>query len=457
MKKSILSLSVAVLSLFLICSCKDDEAAVLSTDCYINSFELGNVRRQVETVTSAGNDTTYTITYNASYYPMTIDQLDGTIVNEDSLPVNSDVSAVLVSVESSGSVVYRRASDDENSWNSYSSADSIDLTSPLIFRAYSADYSVWRDYTVQINIHQQDGEVFTWRKMMETGAWASADTGRLAVKDDCLWLFCRERGAVRLFTSLLTDGTQWTERTAAGCENADVTTLTMFNGQLYMSGMDGTLMTSADGLTWNRVAAERPVRLLTADAVHLYALSDAAVWRSADGLSWVEEGLESESAFLPGRDFSALTYVQENGLYRVLMAGNRSVTSYPDDDAAMLWSRTSIEEGGAAVWAYFNVSPDNRYACPQLEALHLLRYDDVLLALGGASLDGVSHQSLDALYVSRDNGVTWKNDGIYVLPDEVSGRYAVLSAAVDADYYLWVVAGGQIWRGRLNELGFVHR
>ena len=139
------------------------------------------------------------------------------------------------------------------------------------------------------------------------------------------------------------------------------------------------------------------------------------------------------------------------------MAGNRSVTSYPDDDAAMLWSRTSIEEGGAAVWAYFNVSPDNRYACPQLEALHLLRYGDVLLALGGASLDGVSHQSLDALYVSRDNGVTWKNDGIYVLPDEVSGRYAVLSAAVDADCYLWVVAGGQIWRGRLNELGFVHR
>lgn len=160
MKKSILSLSLAVLSVLLICSCKDDDEVVLSTDCYISSFTLGNVKRQITTVNSAGRDTTYTISYSALYFPMTVNQLDGTIANKDSLPVNSDVKAVLATVESSGTVVYKKVSEGEDAWKAYSTSDSIDFTSPLTFRVYSPDYSASRDYTLQVNVHQQDGEVF---------------------------------------------------------------------------------------------------------------------------------------------------------------------------------------------------------------------------------------------------------------------------------------------------------
>ena len=135
MKKSILSLSLAVLSVLLICSCKDDDEVVLSTDCYISSFTLGNVKRQITTVNSAGRDTTYTISYSALYFPMTVNQLDGTIANKDSLPVNSDVKAVLATVESSGTVVYKKVSEGDDAWKAYSTSDSIDFTSPLTFRA----------------------------------------------------------------------------------------------------------------------------------------------------------------------------------------------------------------------------------------------------------------------------------------------------------------------------------
>ena len=134
MKKSILSLSLAVLSVLLICSCKDDDEVVLSTDCYISSFTLGNVKRQITTVNSAGRDTTYTISYSALYFPMTVNQLDGTIANKDSLPVNSDVKAVLATVESSGTVVYKKVSEGDDAWKAYSTSDSIDFTSPLTFQ-----------------------------------------------------------------------------------------------------------------------------------------------------------------------------------------------------------------------------------------------------------------------------------------------------------------------------------
>ena len=155
-------MSLAVLSVLLICSCKDDDEVVLSTDCYISSFTLGNVKRQITTVNSAGRDTTYTISYSALYFPMTVNQLDGTIANKDSLPVNSDVKAVLATVESSGTVVYKKVSEGEDAWKAYSTSDSIDFTSPLTFRVYSPDYSASRDYTLQVNVHQQDGEVFSW-------------------------------------------------------------------------------------------------------------------------------------------------------------------------------------------------------------------------------------------------------------------------------------------------------
>ncbi len=457
MKKSILSLSVALFSVFLVCSCLNDDETVLSTDCYISSFTLGNVKRQVTTVTSEGNDTTYSVTYSASYYPMTVNQLAGTIFNEDSLPLNSDVSAVLATVESSGTVIYRDAEDTEENWQSYSTSDSIDFTSTLVFRVYSPDYSAWRDYTVNVNVHQQDGEIFTWEQMAEEQLWEAADTMKAVVWQDNIWLFCRTDGAVTVFTTSLADGTQWAEQAVTGCGEADVSTLAVFGDRLYMTTPDGALISSADGSTWESIAADRAVHLLAADSTCLYALSDGVLWRSADGELWLEEGLESDPSFLPVQDLTSVSYVQENGLYRILLAGNRSLLDFPEDNAAMLWSRSTVEAGGTAPWTYFNVSPDNSYACPQLKFLHIMRYDEVLLALGGASLDGVSHNALDNLYVSSDNGVTWKEDGVYVLPESVEDAEGALAAVVDADNYLWLVVGGQVWRGRLNELGFARR
>lgn len=281
MKKSILSLSLAVLSVLLICSCKDDDEVVLSTDCYISSFTLGNVKRQITTVNSAGRDTTYTISYSALYFPMTVNQLDGTIANKDSLPVNSDVKAVLATVESSGTVVYKKVSEGEDAWKAYSASDSIDFTSPLTFRVYSPDYSASRDYTLQVNVHQQDGEVFSWEKVAEPAVWSVAEAVKTVVWKGRVWLYSKENGSVRVFTTALSDGKDWTEQPVSGCATADVVTLTEFGDALYMSGVDGTLMRSEDGLNWTACTADRSVRLLVADRTHLYALSDGRVYRSA--------------------------------------------------------------------------------------------------------------------------------------------------------------------------------
>ncbi|MCD8318012.1 MAG: DUF6242 domain-containing protein [Paraprevotella sp.] len=431
MKKSIRSLFFAVLSVWLICSCKDDDKVVLSTDCYISSFTLGNVKRQVTTTNYSGNDTTYSVSYGASAYPMTVDQLSGTIANKDSLPVNSNVNAVLATITSSGTVVYRKADEGDDAWKGYSSTDSIDFTSPLVFRVYAPDYSVWRDYTVKVNVHQQDGSVFTWQQMPEPGLWNHAEELKTLLWNGRIWLFCRENGAVRLFATNVSDGRTWTEYPVSGCASADLSTLTVFADKLYMSATDGTLWTSEDASAWSAEDADRSVHLLTCDETCLYALSDGRLWRSADARLWVEESLDEDPSWLPSRDLTGVAYTQENGIKRVLLVGNRSEVAYPADASAMVWSRLSGQENENTSWAYFNVAPDNAFACPRLDALQVVRYDTVLLALGRKYLDGTSHDALDGLYVSQDNGITWKSGGEYVLPEELRGNEAVLTAGVD--------------------------
>lgn len=453
MKKIIWSSLVAVLSVLMICSCKDEDESVLSTDCYISSFSLGNVKRLVTVKDSNGEDSTYYASYSAAYYPMTVNQLEGTVVNSDSLPVKSELKAVLASISSTGTVVYRK-SEEENNWTSYSSSDSIDFTTPLIFRVYSTDYTVWRDYTVKVNMHQQDGDVFSWKKMAEPGLWTTAEELKACIWQDKIWMFSASDGNVRLFTSALSDGSNWTEEIASGCESADVETLASFNGRLYMSCTDGRLLSSEDAKLWQEVQAERSIRLLTADETNLYGVSDCVIWRSADGLQWTEEALDEEPSLLPEQDWAAVAYTQGNGVERVTLVGNRNLDNYPTDCAARVWSRNNSFGVESGRWIYFNIAPDNPYVCPSLNSLNLIHYNDVLMVLGGKSLDGTSHEALDGLYISKDNGLTWKADGECLLPEDLKGADGALTAVADSEHYLWLVVGDEVWRGRLNKLGF---
>lgn len=456
MKKYVGLLPFVLCLSWLVCACKEDDDAVVSTDCYIHSFELGNVTRQITTTNSEGRDTTYDITYSASYYAMTVDQLEGKISNKDSLPYNSRVNAVLATLQYSGTVVYRKV-DEEGTWHNYSSSDSIDFTNPLVFRVYSLDYTAWRDYLVEVNVHRQDGDEFSWQKVAEPGLWDGADSLKITAWNSRLWLFSRMNGETRAFSSSLPDGNDWTEQTVSGCDMADVTTLVAWNGRLYMSQTDGTLLMSDDGLVWNTVQADHPLRLLAADETGLYAMADGKIYRTVDGRTWVDEALDEDPALLPSRDITATAYTQENGMRRILLAGNRPMADYPSDEWAMLWSRSTPDVETPSHWAYFNVSPDNPYACPRLGGLNLVRYDEVVLAFGGASLDGVSHKPLDGLYVSEDNGVTWKTNGVYVMPKALSGQEVPVTSVVESGSLLWIVAGGQVWRGQLNRLGFTNR
>ena len=451
MRKMIRALPVLMFCAVLVSSCLSDDDTDYGNECYISSFTLGNVKRHITTTTSSGEDSTYSISYSPDDYPMTIDQLAGEIYNKDSLPVNTYVTAVLAELEGSGVAYY---SEDEEEWTAFDSDDSIDFSSPLTFRVISLDGTAARDYTVWVNIHQTDGDVFGWDSICQTTLWSDAEELKVTAWNEKLYLFAGYEEGTHLFTASLSDGSDWEEQTLSGCDEAQVRTLTLFGDSFFMSLSDSTLITSDDAISWTAIETEKKVSLFAADDNHLYAFSGGAVCRSDDGMTWIEESLDDEASLLPVRDITAVAYDQGNGQSRVLLAGNRSLDDYPSDTAAVLWSRNSSEAQDADGWVYYIVQDDNSYALPRLEALQILRYNDVLVALGLASLNG-NHTALDALLMSEDNGLTWKGDDEeYEIAEELNGAEGPLAACVDNDDFIWIVVGEAVWRGRLNRLGF---
>lgn len=109
------------------------------------------------------------------------------------------------------------------------------------------------------------------------------------------------------------------------------------------------------------------------------------------------------------------------------------------------------------IWTYMERSDYNQLALPRLENLSLVAYDDAILAIGGADITpGVVSSRYAQFYVSRDDGITWKQNSSYTFPDGFNTETNSVAMIADDEYNLWLFCGttGQIWRGRLNKLAW---
>ncbi len=438
-------------------SCSEDEQTyTLSNDCYISGLSLGYARRTVHTLSSKGEDSTYTVTFNGKYYPMTIDQREGRIYNADSLPRETRTSAILATISASGSVYWRSEGDIESDWISYSATDSIDFSKPVELTVVSADGTARRIYTVTVNVHRQEGSDFTWMQRADAPELAGMWSRKALVADGSLRVWGLTAGGVQLASHTLGTTADWVVESTTGCENADVNTLQRLDGHYYMSTTDGGLLSSADGVAWEPVNSPAGMRLAGAGKDLLYALNTSGeLCSSADGVSWRQETLDAPTDCLPKEDIASACYAQGNGNERLLLLGNRSTSLAPADMAAVVWSKSWRENRAEATgeWMYFTPASDNRYLLPQLATPTVVRYAEMLIACGGASRDG-KIPALGAFYLSYDHGITWKIHSSLMPPTELSGTTEAFALAVDEEHFVWLLCGTRVWRGRLNMLGF---
>lgn len=195
-------------------------------------------------------------------------------------------------------------------------------------------------------------------------------------------------------------------------------------------------------------------QLLGGFTIEEYALSDKnKLMVSYDqGMTWTQDIPDTHEDIdeVPTKDVALVTYpmnMADRTMY-VLMAGTCN-------GSTSVWRKIVDLDWGApeSSWSYMDRAGEEEFDLPVLSNLSLVYYDKSILAFGG---------DYKTIYQSRDNGITWKTNKAYVMPKDFNYQVESVKVAVDEEDYIWLYCklingDKQVWRGRLNRLGWFYQ
>lgn len=447
---ALFSLVFAVVS----CGSSDEEEYEFSPYAMLKSFSLSNIRSAYPAFTSTGEDTLVLKTVQMTAFPFTINQVTGEVYNNDSLPYATNTSKVVAKFVVNG--VASIYVDSLDSYEHLLTTDSVDFTTPRKLRIYSENAEYYKDYTVRINVHQVDPEKMVWNKYPAVEGLVPVRAVELGGK---MCLYGKDgNGAATVASTALEGVPAWEVSQVSGLPaDTDLSTVQLFNGALYAVA-EGDIYTSADGLLWTLSASDT-------GAVAIVGASeeDGKLWiAGSQGVLWSEDGATftvcealPEGFPLYGVSLAAYPLSHNKNIIRYMLVG---YTTEDRNGEPAVWSKLSTEDK----WTSYK-NEENGYECPALGNLSVVRYDDYLYAVGGAGMVGGKEvASLSSLYISKDNGITWKiPTGFYQrIPEELVGNDAPFAVAVDSRNFIWIINSGTdggAWKGIINRLGFENR
>lgn len=440
MRKLFFCLAAVFTIVLCLAGCKhgsDDDEVVYTSDCYINSAVLGTMKRTVYSKTVAGKDTSYQVSFSGVLYPLAVDQRAQTITNITPLPTGTHLMA-LTTFASQGLVVYTTAPvTNESVWTAYTTTDSIDYSAPLVIRVYAYDASSFRDYDMRLTVRTTDADNYTWQQQPNADVLEGFAASQIIILNHKPALLCTATdGTTSLVTPTDDETSPWVATLCTGIANADPATLQQYAGLLWMSTNAGQMCFSADGVNWTAADAELPLYLFAASESQLYATAADGIYCGDVSGNWQACEREADTPDIPTR-LTGVAFVQDNGNSRVMAAGTA------DDATAQVWS---LLEGSGEAWTLFSSNINNNYALPVLRHLRLLRYNGLLMAFGG------NEKTAIIAYYSSDNGITWRKDKYFTMPVGFDNNATSFSITSEGEY-LWVNAGQQVWKVRLNGYG----
>ena len=271
-----------------------------------------------------------------------------------------------------------------------------------------------------------------------------------------LCLFGEKNGKHVLVMSSLTGEPYWSDEVSLiGLPSlVNLSTIQSFGDMLYLVAEDG-IYASENAVEWSLCHT-------CSDAVAIVGASDAdgkmwvatgtELFYTVDGLDYVSAGALPADFPLYGVSIASYALNHNSAIVRYMLVG---YTSEVADGAPVVWSRLSTEER----WTRYD-NANNPFPCPALKGLAVMRYDDFLYAVGGAGVaQGENVEAFSELYISRDNGITWKapDDFYQRMPADLQGNDVPFVATVDSNNMMWIVCAGEkpvVWKGIINRLGF---
>lgn len=444
---------------FMITSCLDDNEVETeySSESSITAFSIKDKIETKYTEEVNGKDTTLTFTVNGDKYPFAIDQSTRHIFNVDSLPVGTDVSKVVVSIKSDGIGIFIVAEDKDSLWNE---TDSLNFEKPVQFKVMAMSGVYGPIYKAEINVHKQVPDSLQW-SYLGNNFDTTIQAQKAVTLNDQIYVFAQQSNGVALTTTNINDGKSWTPlQSLSNIPNADYSSAMAWGGKLYILA-DSNLYSSINGTDWSKINTDTKFSKLIANVYSdynhkLYAIdTDNHFIESEDGSTWKTNEIVPKNFPASHISYAAYPLVTNKSIDRMTVMGENAITS---DTTSIVWSKLTTENK----WEDYPTAAYDRYYCPKLAHIAMIHYNDQLYAFGGPGKSyGKNIPAFSKFYESADQGVTWKPISKYVLfPSEFTDLYnqanGNYSYIVDKNNFLWIIwsQSGQVWRGRINKLGF---
>lgn len=464
MRRYICPLTLTLSVVMLLASCLDsDDDYTLYDDAALTEFGLSTAVIFVLTTDSLGEDSVYTsTTTDVADYAFTIDQYAGEVYNVDSLPKTVDATQMLCTFATKNSGIAIIQSIERSDSAAYlTTSDTTDFSEPRIVKVYATSGNYTRTYTITVNVHKEIADSFQWDRMANNNLIASFRGMKAVFFDDEILLFGSNGTSTGLYSTPTSDGNTWT--THGVVMGSDAYSNVIIHNDTLLVLDDNALLASTDGYVFDTLTVDLPVTtLLGGCSTEIYGMSEDTVLMSSPdgGLSWVEEELGDDADLFPTIDFSgcSLDITSLSNTEDAFIFGNRSTTTHYEDTIAHGWRKILEYNDGSKTYSwehiYTDISTVNQL--PRLNGLTVMATKGELVAVGGAGRGACEEQAFTQVYVSSNHGASWETGDYYAFPDDFITSIAHFTATADDDGHIWVICGtsGQVWKGRLNRMGW---
>lgn len=194
--------------------------------------------------------------------------------------------------------------------------------------------------------------------------------------------------------------------------------------------------------TWqSRVSAAGLSSFIGAGTTEAYAYSNEGklMVSKDEGITWVADSLDTDASMLPKMNiaFASWPFAANDSTDYQLLIGTRE----EKDTTCTVWRKIAeyAVNSKPSKWVYLSTDYGNYYQLPKMNGLSIVRYQGNVLATGDNG----------KIYVSRDQGITWKQDTAYPLPSGITGSQRRLTT--DGEGVLWLTCAdsGEVWRGHM--------
>lgn len=462
----------AATSIMTSCLDNDVEQITYTSETSITGFSLGTLHIDRVGKDKDGKDSAYVDTLDCSNYPFTIDQINRTITNKDSLPVGTHIDKVITSITyDAGILGYKpKGSDRDTIWTS---TDSIDFTDPVEFKVYAYSNVEGKPYKVTINVHKQEPDTISWKKFDNSFSNRSLLSEQKAVyANGKVYVFGKnENGTHIRYSDVSNDNPNpWTP-VAIKITDVDTYSATAWAGNIYfLAGTNKQLYkldVNSNDVT--QVSTETFEVLIGGNDTkeELYAVINKISNGVSNSVShtykngvWIPDSTDpsTQLQFPIKKPFFTTTITasyNSNITTTIALCNNPGTTA--NDTTALVFNR---------------MSSDNKWEermqnlpLPNLENVTMIYYDGKLYAFGGGYKE---IKPFSQFYCSTDNGLCWRPvTECMAFPAEFSELYTAhsknyscavtpkLESETSRGNFIWIVwEDGSICRGRINRLGF---